>query len=518
MAIVSRSGGTALSARRDLTDLTAAQFALLFAACFLIAALPVLIVATPPLLDYPNHLARMHIEADYQRSPILQQFYALDWRPIPNLAVDLVVPPLARIMPLAWAGKTFLLTIFLLMTGGAAALHRVLFGRWSAWSLLAFLVLYNRILLWGFVNFLFGIGLLMVATASWIALRERTSWLRLPIAALFALALYLAHLFAFATYAFVILGYEVSRLHRRGRLISLGGFGELCASGLQFVPVLILLVVTAAPGSGGEIGWSRLVRKLDLVFNIVDNYHRWFDVTSFLLLVVLFVTAAFVRALTLSRAMVAPLLLLCVLQLAMPNLLFGGTGVDHRMPLVLALLLVGASSIVLADRRRQIMLAAAVALLFVVRIGIVTVSWIDFDRAYAPLVAALAALPPGSKLAVANPPASVHVSATEGPMTHAAALAVIEADAFVPILFVFPGQQPLSFREPYATLARSASPEDFWRLVVDGKDDGSGRVAATLSRYDYVLVTDGVPVRSGGEAGLDIVARLPDATLLMILR
>src|ERR1700757_958927 len=148
MAIVSRSGGTAL---------------------------PVLIVATPPLLDYPNHLARMHIEADYQRSPILQQFYALDWRPIPNLAVDLVVPPLARIMPLAWAGKTFLLTIFLLMTGGAAALHRVLFGRWSAWSLLAFLVLYNRILLWGFVNFLFGIGLLMAATASWIALRERMS-------------------------------------------------------------------------------------------------------------------------------------------------------------------------------------------------------------------------------------------------------------------------------------------------------------------------------------------------------
>ena len=344
MAIVSRPGGTALSARRDLTDLTAAQFALLFAACFLIAALPVLIVATPPLLDYPNHLARMHIEADYQRSPILQQFYALDWRPIPNLAVDLVVPPLARIMPLAWAGKAFLLMIFLLMTGGAAALHRVLFGRWSAWSLLAFLVLYNRILLWGFVNFLFGIGLLMVATASWIALRERTSWLRLSIGALFALALYLAHLFAFATYAFVILGYEVSRLHRRGRLISPGGFGELCASGLQFIPVLILLAVTAAPGSGGEIGWSRLVRKLDLLFNIVDNYYRWFDVTSFLLLVVLFVTAAFLRALTVSRAMVAPLLLLCVLQLAMPNRLFGGTGVDHRMPLVLALLLVGASS------------------------------------------------------------------------------------------------------------------------------------------------------------------------------
>jgi hypothetical protein len=505
-----------MPAKFDLTDLTAGQFALLFAACFVIAALPVLIVATPPLLDYPNHLARMHIEAAYGRSPILQQFYALDWRPIPNLAMDLVVPPLARIMPLAWASKAFLLAIFLLMAGGTAALNRVLFGRWSAWSLLAFLLLYNRILLWGFVNFLFGIGLLMVATASWIALRERAIWLRLPIAMLLTVALYLAHLFAFATYAVVILGYEMSRLRRQRRLISPSGFGDLCASGLQFVPVLVLLVVTAAPGSGGEIGWSRLVRKLDLLFNIVDNYLRWFDVTSFALLVALFAAAAFTRVLTVSRAMVASLLLLCVAQLAMPNRLFGGTGVDHRMPLILALLLVGASSVALADRRRQNVLAALLALLFVTRIGIVTVNWTGFDRAYAPLVAALAALPPGSLLAVASPPASIHVSAEEGPMTHVASLAVIGADAFVPTLFVFPGQQPLSFREPYAALARSASAEDFWSLIIDGKADEAGRVAATLSRYDYVLVTDGVAVRTGDATGLELVARFADAALLKV--
>src|SRR5438270_9776088 len=268
MAILSQSGGASARAQPDLTDLSAGRFALLFAACFLVAALPILITATPPLLDYPNHLARMHIEAAYRDSPLLRQFYALDWRPIPNLAMDLVVPPLARIMPLAWAGKAFLLAIFLLMAGGAASLHRVLFGRWSAWSLLAFLLLYNRILLWGFANFLFGVGLLLVATACWIALRERTSALRLLIAALFALALYLAHLFAFATYAFVLLGYELSRLYRQGRLASLGGFGALCLSGLPFLPVLILLVVTAAPGSGGEIGWSRLGRKLDPLLNI----------------------------------------------------------------------------------------------------------------------------------------------------------------------------------------------------------------------------------------------------------
>jgi hypothetical protein len=513
-----RGGGPpAMRTRIDLTNLTASKFALLFAAFFIVAAVPILAVATPPLLDYPNHLARVHILADYERSASLRQFYALDWRPIPNLAMDLVVPPLSRIMPLAWAGKAFLLTILLLIVGGTAALHRILFGRWSAWSLLAFMVLYNRILLWGFVNFLFGVGLLMVATASWVAWRERAIWLRLPIAALFALALYFAHLFAFAAYASVILGYEMTRLRRQGSLNSLAGIGALCASGLQFVPVLALLVLAAGPG-GGDIAWSRLVRKLDLLFNVVDNYHRWFDIATFALLVALFVAAAVARALTVSRVMVASLVLLCLAQLVMPNRLFGGTGVDHRMPLILALLLIGASSLVLADRRRQAILAALLALLFVVRVAVVAVRWIGYDRTYAPIVAALATLPPGSRLAIASPPASVHVPADDAPMTHFAALAVIAADAFVPTLFVFSGQQPLTFREPYASLARSASPEDFWALIVDGAPDDDGRIATALSSYDFVLVTADAAVRTGDTYGLDVKARFAHATLLTIRR
>ena len=48
----------------DLTDLGPRRFAVLFAAFFIVAAIPILAVETLPLLDYPNHLARMHILAD----------------------------------------------------------------------------------------------------------------------------------------------------------------------------------------------------------------------------------------------------------------------------------------------------------------------------------------------------------------------------------------------------------------------------------------------------------------------
>ncbi len=463
-----------MGATIDLGNLTASQFALLFAAFFVVAALPILAVETLPLFDYPNHLARMHILAEEGGSAVLGRFYAVHLQPIPNLAME-----------------SFLLAIFLLIAGGTAALNRVLFGRWSAWSLLAFLFLYNRILLWGFVNFLFGVGLLIVAVTSWSGLRERTIWLRLPIATLFACALYLAHLFAFAAYALVVLGYEFARLHQRGRPVTLAAIAGLCVSGSQFIPALVVMAVAAGTGGTGEIGWSRLVRKLDILFNIVDNYHPWFDVTTLALLLAIFVAGALGRKLTLSRVMVPPLLLLSLAQLAMPNRLFGGTGVDHRMPLILALLLVGASSMALREMRRLSVLAALLVLLFVVRIAVITTTWIGYDGVYAPIVATLAALPPGSHLAVATPPASVHVSRDDPPMTHLASLAVATADAFVPTLFAFPGQQPLTFREPYGALARAASPDDFWSLVVDGTPNA--RAAAALSGYDFVLVTADAP-------------------------
>ena len=75
--------------------------------------------------------------------------------------------------------RLFIALTFLLLAGGTAAIHRALFGRWSPWSLLAFLLLYTRLLLWGFMGYLFGCGLALAAFAAWIALARRHWLLRL---------------------------------------------------------------------------------------------------------------------------------------------------------------------------------------------------------------------------------------------------------------------------------------------------------------------------------------------------
>ena len=63
------------------------------AALALFACLPVLLCETLPLIDYPNHLARMHILSALSRSAQLQNYYAIMWQPLPNLAMDLTVVP-----------------------------------------------------------------------------------------------------------------------------------------------------------------------------------------------------------------------------------------------------------------------------------------------------------------------------------------------------------------------------------------------------------------------------------------
>ena len=54
--------------------------------------LPFFFIQIPPLQDYPNHLARIHVLTQIQASPALQEYYKVQWAPLPNLAMYLLSP------------------------------------------------------------------------------------------------------------------------------------------------------------------------------------------------------------------------------------------------------------------------------------------------------------------------------------------------------------------------------------------------------------------------------------------
>jgi hypothetical protein len=487
-------------------------FAALFAVLVAASSAPLFACDILPLLDYPNHLARVQLLASLPQSPVLQQFYALAWRPIPDLAIDLVAPPLLRFMPLLAAGKLFVLASFVLMAGGAAALHRVLFGRWSAWSCLAFLLLYGRLLLWGLLNYLFGLGLAVAALAGWIALAERGNAVRIIVGTIFALAVYLAHLMAFGVYAVLLLGFEAGGLLRQRAPLG-ACFRAAAVAGLPLAVPLAILVLAGSGGSGG-VSFSHPWRKLDLLFSVFDLYHRPFDVACFALAVIGLGWAYWRRWIALAPAMIVPLALLAIVYLAMPTQLLGASGADRRLPLALFVTLFGSSAWAAPRPRLERLYLGAAAVMLALRLATVTASWQASDRDYRALLAGLDRVPIGSRIAVAFPEGAVNVVAT--PLVHFPVLAVARRQAFVPTLFAEAGQQPVTLRPPFRALAERLSPDSLWAAFVTGAAPLDADQRAALAAYDYVVFTDLQPFALANAAGLELAFQAPRFALYRV--
>src|SRR5260370_20768045 len=125
----------------------AGQIAVLFIALAAIASIPILLYPGPPPSDYINHLARMHVIATIGSDPDLALFYQIEWQVIPNLMMDLIVPILQRVMNAYLAGQAYTIITFVLILSATLALNRQLYHHWSGLPLIAFPLLYNKVLL-----------------------------------------------------------------------------------------------------------------------------------------------------------------------------------------------------------------------------------------------------------------------------------------------------------------------------------------------------------------------------------
>ena len=78
------------------------------------------------------------------------------WSIIPNLALDLIAPPLIQVLPVHVVGRLLIAAAVLLPVLGTIAYNTALGGRW--WSLGVGLVAYDGCLLDGFLNFEIALG------------------------------------------------------------------------------------------------------------------------------------------------------------------------------------------------------------------------------------------------------------------------------------------------------------------------------------------------------------------------
>jgi hypothetical protein len=490
---------------------------------------PLLWASVPPLVDYPNHLARMWILAQNGAVPELAQNYVVAWRLLPNLAMDLIVPALAQIMPLEIAGRLFIALTMLSLVAGTMALHRALYGRLSLWPLSALLFLYNAALFWGFLNCLFGIGMFLLAFSGWIASRHWSAAPRIITFAAIASLLLILHLFAFCLYGLAVGTYELG--HRLSeRPVSLRGFLTLCAAGLQFVPGGMLWLASLSKSGPsyteyGGLGAKVFALQAPFTFGPVVIF---FDKMVLIFFLVFLMAAIATRALKLAPEMRLALVAMVLAAVAVPNWLNGSWLADTRLPVVLPFVLI-ASTRLDATRFRAAGWFAAVALMLLgVRVWAVSETWRDSDRLFTEFRSASRVITPGARLLiVGDKPAdgrpfqgmpSLIALQRDEPFSHMAALSVIDRSAFIPYLFT--GWTPVLATPRNAGLFQSQSvplpPEVLRAAAHVAPDDPAYSRRDFLGElpywgnwpehFDFVLWLDFAGRPADDSAGLDLVA------------
>lgn len=466
------------------TPLRLPTLAALFLGFFIITLIPFGLVSPLPLSDYPNHVARMHIIAHLADSADLAKFYAIKWEFIPNLAMDILVPLMMPALSAEAASLVFAGLAMFLMASGAVVLHRQLYGRWSIMPFAAFLFLYNRHFLWGFLNYLFSVGLGLWMLAAHIHFRSRGTVFRAVLLSLLAVALLISHLHAFASYAILVGGYEISIFWRNRKNLP---WRDLLVAAAQFVlPVILFFSVSSTTDRAGEIKWSSAIDKVYGLLDMVNNYSLTLDVATFLILAGLVGLGLITRRLSIHRDMRLPLALLFMIYLCLPRLMFASFGADRRLLVMLALAAVATLEVRVDTPRVRAGLVLGIALLFFVRMGVIGMNWVQAKNVYQPILSAIEKLPKGARVAVicggdnfpylANPP-----------LDHVPNMAVISRDAYLNTLFAEPGKQVL--RVVYGSTAPFAvDPSQTFRMDKSEVGKANPFPNVPLERFDYLML------------------------------
>src|SRR5882762_9571499 len=269
------------------TNLPSVHFGVRVAGALILAAMlvaPIWIAKFPPLLDYPNHLARSFVLA-HLHDPTLtfNNFYRADWGAYPYLGMDASLAVLGRFFPIETTGRLFLSLCALALPAAAWFFLRQVNPAENATSAWALLIAFNVFFLEGFLNFDLSIAAGFFALGLWLR------WLAKPgmalwIAALGAFtALYFTHLLGFGISGLIVVGY-VALLRRPLR--------DWIWSGALALPGLAFYLHSSRVGlSVNKIVFHGFWEKLDSLWMILHGYSPLLDLISLAALGVWFFAA-----------------------------------------------------------------------------------------------------------------------------------------------------------------------------------------------------------------------------------
>ena len=440
---------------------------------------PLFVVDVPPLLDYPNHLARAFVLASLPDDTILARVYAPHWSIMPNLALDLLAPPLMHVLPVHVVGRLTIAAALLLPVLGTVAYNTAIGGRW--WSFGVGLVAYNTCLLQGFLNFSISVGAALLLASCWLRWREARPRRAIGLAIVGAPVLFACHLMGLVCFGLLIGGGELCRVVQTPSSIVRRGLALLSV----FAAPAALYSISALQPLGGDAEFLPFGDKLFQLVTIFSNYDWALDVA---------VAAAAIGVPALGQVFrwgrvpcpaACAMGLLAIAFLAAPYAWKGTYLLDTRFAVMLGFMLFAG----FVPNRVPHVASVGMALLFAARMVLLVVVWADHRIDLADLRRVLAPVQPGQAVYVVeagqreNPAywaANPHWRAlSDGTRLdeHLGALALIERRAYWPFQFDMPSQQPIQTREPYRKLSGKVGHVPDWAEAA----------VADVCGFDYVL-------------------------------
>lgn len=428
---------------------------------------PIWTVGFPPLLDYPNHLARAFVLAHVNDADFsFHKFYRADWGAYPYLGMDASLAVLGRMFPIETAGRVYLSLCAFALPGAAWFFLREAQPNSGAVSLWALLISYNVFFLEGFLNFDLSIAVGFIALGLWLR------WLGKPsrgrwIAALVAFtALYFTHLLGFAIAGLIVVAYLA--VSRRPFLCWLW-------SGMLALPGVAFYLHSSRVGLGvKEIVFHSWSEKIGSFGMILHGYWPWLDWISLAAVGVWFAAAWWRNAeFRLDYKWLAIAAFLSVLYWAIPWSWGEGSDLDIRVLPFLFVVIFATASV----GRRAKILAAIPLLLFFARTVSVTRHFREAQPELEGLARSFDFVP---RDALVLPIVEGDEDPIERAFTHFWAYGVIRRGWFSPYLMDEVGETPMRI------IHDSYTPDGFWDLTYDAPPDWQ-RVQRD---YEYVWAYD----------------------------
>ena len=460
---------------------TPARIAMRVAGALILAAMllaPIWSVAFPPLLDYPNHLARSFVLAHLNDPAFtFNRFYRADWGAYPYLGMDASLAVLGRLFPIETAGRVFLSLCALALPAAAWFFLRQVNPGEDATALWTLLIAYNVFFLEGFLNFDLSLAVGFLALGLWLRWLAKQSIPRWIAAIVAFTVLYFTHLLGFGIAGLVVVAYlAFDRRPIRDWIWS----GTLALPGLAFYLRSSRVGLTV-----NKIIFHGFGDKLDSLALILHGYSPVLDWISLAALCACFLAAWWRNSeFRWNVRWLCVAVFLFILFWVIPWMWGEGSDLDIRVLPILFVIILATASV----GRRARWLAVIPFLLFAARTTDLAQHFAAVQPELAGLARSFEVVPRG---ALVLPIVEGDQDPIERPFTHFWAYGVIRSGWFSPYLMDAPGETPMRI------IYDSYTPDGFFDHVYDTPPDWK----QVQSDYEYVWAYD-VPKFSAALAGI----------------